>query len=175
MCALCTRPLTPPRRHSPPFRNRRMIQAPRVELLPAISALYMKIGERDRQKERLITTHVHKNSLASELGIVPGAHLLSVNKKEVSTIEDLVELSKFLIGGRIFSRAVQDYLAGGASTSRSTHLFQKSIGIITPALRNGNGPPKKYRLFQRATLVTKKFIQLNAYSKREPRTTSCNI
>ena len=28
---------------------------------------------------------------------------------------------------------------------------------------------------QRATLVTKKFIQLNAYSKREPRTTSCNI
>jgi len=72
-----------------------------VGMSPAISALYMKIGERDRQKERLITTHVHKNSLASELGIVSGAHLLSINKREVSTIEDLVEFSKFPIGGRI--------------------------------------------------------------------------
>ena len=114
-----------------------------VGMSPAISALYMKIGERDRQRERLITTHVHKNSLASELGITSGAHLLSVNKREVNTIEDLVEYSKFPIGGRILEykfwvMGVEYTLVENVATAYNNELIYQDQNVYGTKTANSS-------------------------------------
>jgi hypothetical protein len=47
----------------------------------------------------------------------------------------LVEFSKFPIGGRIFSRAVQDYLAGGGIIAKSpNHQTKTKVELVIPIL-----------------------------------------
>ncbi len=68
---------------------------------PAVLALYMKYNDLERQNDMVIVTYVHKNSPASNLGIVPGAHLLSFNSHTIHTISDVVKASKMPLGGSV--------------------------------------------------------------------------